>query len=203
MPILEEGVMSEDSTSEITLALQAVGQGQRDAVDRLVGLVYDELRRVAAGMMKQERVEHTLQPTALVNEAFARILSQDVLKQATNRRHFFGAAARAMRQVLVDHARQRAAAKRLGQNVRVPLEETLLQFEQQHLELLALNEALEELTHLNPRHSQIIELRFFGGFTVPEVAQLLGVSVSLVESDFRLARAFLRRRLDAPDALDL
>jgi RNA polymerase sigma factor (TIGR02999 family) len=190
--------MSADSTSEITLALQAAGQGQRAAADRLVGLVYDELRRVAGGMMKQERVEHTLQPTALVNEAFARILNQDVLKQATNRRYFFAAAARAMRQVLVDHARQRAAAKRLGQNVRVPLEETLLQFEQQHLEVLALHEALELLARLNERHSQIIELRFFGGFTVPEVAELLGLSISQVENDFRLARAFLRGRLDQP-----
>jgi RNA polymerase sigma factor (TIGR02999 family) len=187
--------MSDDSTSEITLALQAAGQGQREAADRLVALVYDELRHVAAGLMKQERVEHTLQPTALVNEAFARILDQDALKQATNRRYFFAAAARAMRQVLVDHARQRAADKRQGQRQRVPFEETLQHFEDQRLELLALNEALEELGRLNPRQAQIIDMRFFGGFTVPEVAELLSVSVSLVESDYRLARAFLRSRL--------
>ena len=187
--------MSEESTSEITLALHAAAQGQREAADRLVGLVYDELRRVAAGLMKQERVDHTLQPTALVNEAFARILDQDVLKQATNRRYFFAAAARAMRQVLVDHARQRAADKRLGKRHRVPFEETLQHFEDQRLELLALDEALQELARLNQRQAQIIDLRFFGGFTVPEVADLLGVSVSLVESEFRLARAFLRSRL--------
>jgi RNA polymerase sigma factor (TIGR02999 family) len=187
--------MSDESTSEITLALQAAGQGQREAADRLAGLVYEELRRVAAGLMRKERVEHTLQPTALVHEAFARILDQDVLKQATNRRFFFAAAARAMRQVLVDHARQRAAAKRLGQRQRVPFEETIQHFEEQKLELLALNEALEQLGKLNERQSQVIELRFFGGFTVPEVAELLGVSVSVVESDFRLARAFLRSRL--------
>jgi RNA polymerase sigma factor (TIGR02999 family) len=193
--VFAEDVMSDDWTSEITLALQAAGQGQREAADRLVALVYDELRQVAAGLMKQERVEHTLQPTALVNEAFARIMDQDALKQATNRRYFFAAAARAMRQVLVDHARQRAADKRQGQRQRVPFEETLQHFEDQRLELLALNEALEELGRLNPRQAQIIDMRFFGGFTVPEVAELLSVSVSLVESDYRLARAFLRSRL--------
>src|SRR5262249_45613353 len=140
-----------------------------------------------------------LQPTALLHEAFVKLMGSDVLGLTRDRRLFFGAAVRAMRQVLVDHARRRAADKRVEGRPREPFDETLRYFEDQKLDVLAVHEALNQLTSLSPRQGQIIELRFFGGFTVPEVAELLEVSVSLVESDFRKASAFLRSRLAQDD----
>jgi RNA polymerase sigma factor (TIGR02999 family) len=187
--------MADHPQNEVTTVLHQIRAGDSGAREQLVGLVYDELRKVAAGLMRQERPDHTLQPTALVHEAFVRLLDQDVLDLAHNRKYFFAAAARAMRQILVDHARQRAALKRQGKRERVPFEETLASFEEQNLDVLALHEALQQLTALHERQGQVVELRFFGGFSVPEVADLLGVSVSLVESDFRKASAFLRSRL--------
>jgi RNA polymerase sigma factor (TIGR02999 family) len=181
--------------SEVTTILGEVRAGKPDAMNRLVALVYDELRRVAAGLMRQERAEHTLQPTALVNEAFTRLLGSDVAALARDRRLFFGAAVRAMRQVLVDHARRRAADKRVEGRPREPFDDTLQALERHNLNVLAVHEVLEQLAALNERQAQVVELRFFGGFTVPEVADLLDVSVSLVESDFRKASAFLRSRL--------
>ena len=192
--------MTNPVSSEVTTILGDVRAGKPDAVNRLVRLVYDELRRVAGGLMKQERAEHTLQPTALLNEAFARLLDGDLASVAKDRRLFFGAAVRAMRQVLVDYARRRDADKRGGDRQREPFDETLRFFESQNLDVLAVHEVLEQLAALHERQSKIIELRFFGGFTVPEVADLLGVSVSLVESDFRKASAFLRSRLARGEA---
>jgi RNA polymerase sigma-70 factor, ECF subfamily len=187
--------MADAPLEQVTAVLRDLRGGDKRAPDRLVQLVYDELRHVAAGLMKQERSGHTLQPTAVVHEAFARLLGEEALMQAENRKLFFAAAARAMRQVLVDHARRRDAAKRAGRRQRVPFEETLAHFEEQNLEVLAVHEALEQLAALHARQARIVELRFFGGCTVPEIADLLGVSVSLVESEFRKARAFLRSRL--------
>ena len=181
--------------SEVTTVLDEIRAGNADARGRLVELVYAELRRVAAGLMRRERADHTLEPTALVHEAFVRLFDQNALEQARSRRYFFAAAARAMRQVLVDHARGRAADKRQAAGARVPLDETLEHFERRDLDVLALHEALEHLAGLNERQAQVIELRFFGGFTVAEVAELLDVSVSSVESDFRRASAYLRGRL--------
>jgi RNA polymerase sigma-70 factor, ECF subfamily len=188
--------MSEERALAVTTVLEQLRAGNREARQQLVALVYEELRQMAAGLMRRERPDHTLQPTALVNEAFVRLFNSDALQLAHNRAYFFGAAAQAMRQILVDHARQRAAAKRGGGQERVPLDDVLDQFEQQQrLDILDLEEALQELGRLNERHGQVVTLRFYGGLTVPEVAEQLGVSVGTVEGDFRKATAFLRGRL--------
>jgi RNA polymerase sigma factor (TIGR02999 family) len=187
--------MTANLQNEVTTLLGEVRAGKSDAVERLVAVVYGELRNVAAGLMRQERPDHTLQPTALLNEALGRLLTADLQALAQDRRVFFGAAVRAMRQVLVDHARRRGADKRAEGRKREPLDETLRCFETRNVDVLAVHEALEQLSALHERQGRVVEMRFFGGFTVPEIADLLGVSVSLVEGDFRKASAFLRGRL--------
>jgi RNA polymerase sigma-70 factor, ECF subfamily len=185
-----------NSPGDVTLLLQAIQSGDTGAKGRLADLVYAELRGAAAGLMGQERGDHTLQPTALLHEAFLRLFRDELLSKAPNRAYLFGAAARAMREVLADHARRRRAAKRGGAYRRVPLDELLDQLEQEHhVDVLAVHEMLDTLAALHERQTQIITLRFFGGFTVPEIAELLGISVSTVESDFRIARAWLRQQL--------
>jgi RNA polymerase sigma factor (TIGR02999 family) len=190
-----EKIMPDDLPREVTTLLDEIRAGNSDAKGRLVTLVYDELRRVAGGLMQRERPGHTLQPTALVHEALLRMLNPAALGQTRNRAHLLIAAARAMRQVLVDHARKRTADKRGGGRTPLPLDSVLNYFAEQNLELLAVHEALDELAALHERQSQIVELRFFGGYTVEEIAEQLEVSVSTVESDFRKAAAFLRGRL--------
>jgi RNA polymerase sigma factor (TIGR02999 family) len=187
--------MTPDLQPEVTTLLDRIRAGQTDARNQLVELLYGELRRLAGGLMRQERSGHTLQPTALVHEALLRLLSPAALATARNRAHFLAAAARAMRQVLVDHARQRAADKRGGGQQPLPLDEALDYFARQNLDVLAVHEALTELAALHERQAQIVDLRFFGGYTVEEIADLLQVSVSTVEGDFRKATAFLRSRL--------
>ena len=187
--------MSDDLHREVTTLLDAIRAGDAGARGKLVELVYVELRRLAGGLMRRERPGHTLQPTALVHEALPRLLHPDVLGGAHNRAQLLAAAARAMRRVLMDHARGRAAGKRGGGQGPVLLDEGLDYLARQHLDVLAVHEALDQLAGLHERQSQVVELRFFGGYTVEEVAGLLQVSVSTVESDFRKARAFLRGRL--------
>jgi RNA polymerase sigma factor (TIGR02999 family) len=157
--------------------------------------IYQDLHQVAVGLMNEEPAGHTLQPTALLHEAFARLFRADVFRQAPNRAYLFGAAGRAMRQVLVEHARRRKAEKHGGRQNRLPLDAVLLYFEEQRLDVEALHEALDRLAALNERQSVVVTLRFFCGFTVPEVAAQLGVSTFTVENDFRIARAWLRRQL--------
>jgi RNA polymerase sigma factor (TIGR02999 family) len=187
--------MADDLQREVTTLLDAIRAGDADARGKLVELVYVELRRLAGGLMRRERPDHTLQPTALVHEALFRLLRPDALGGAQNRAQFLAAAARAMRRVLVDHARGRAAGKRGGGQGPVLLDEGLDYLARQHLDVLAVHEALDQLAGLHERQSQVVELRFFGGYTMEEVAGLLQVSVSTVESDFRKATAFLRGRL--------
>jgi RNA polymerase sigma factor (TIGR02999 family) len=194
--------MATDLQREVTTLLDALRAGDAGAQGKLVELVYAELRRLAGGLMRRERPDHTLQPTALVHEALLRLLRPDALGGAHNRAQFLAAAARAMRRVLVDHARGRAAGKRGGGQEQVPLDEALDYFARQRLDVLAVHEALDELAGLHERQSQVVELRFFGGYTVEEVAGLLQVSVSTVESDYRKATAFLRSRLAEEDGDD-
>jgi RNA polymerase sigma factor (TIGR02999 family) len=175
--------------------LEAIRGGSPSARDELFVLVYDELRQLGGGLLRRERPGHTLQPTALVHEAIVRLLGPDALAAAQSRAQFLAAAARAMRQVLVDHARRRAADKRGGGRERLPLDEVLDYFAEQRLDLLEVHEALTGLARLHERQCQVVELRFFGGYTVEEAAELLDVSVSTVESDFRKATAFLRGQL--------
>jgi RNA polymerase sigma factor (TIGR02999 family) len=187
--------MTAPSSGQVTRLLGEIQAGSAGAKDRLVGLIYEELRRMAAGLVGHRAGGGSLPPTALVHEAFLRLEAGDVLAQAPNRRYLFAAAAQAMRRVLVDHARQRRAAKRGEGLRRVPLDDVLDYFDRQQLDVLALDEALDELSAQDERQWLVIVLRFFGGFSVEEVAQALEVSVSAVEGDFRLARAWLRRKL--------
>jgi RNA polymerase sigma factor (TIGR02999 family) len=198
--------MAADRQSKVTTLLEKIRAGSPGARDQLVALVYDELRRLAAGLMRSERPGHTLEPTALVHEAVVRLLRPGALAGARSRAQFQAAAARAMRRVLVDHARERGADKRGGGRERQPLDEVLAYFAEQRLDLLAVHDALDHLAGLHERQAQVVELRFFGGYTVEEIAEQLQVSVSTVESDFRKATAFLRGQLsegvgDAPGAV--
>ncbi len=178
-----------------THILGRVQAGDDRARGELLTLVYDELRRVATRLMRRERPDHTLSPTAVVNEVVVRLLNDAVFERSPNRDDLFVAAARAMREVLIEHARRRGAYRRGGGWTRVPLDPLLDYFEAQELDVVAVHEALDRLAALNGRQSQVITLRYFGGMTVPEVARALGVSVVTVERDWRLARAWLRSQL--------
>jgi RNA polymerase sigma factor (TIGR02999 family) len=157
-------------------------------------LVYDELRRLARGYLRRERFDHTLQPTALVNEAFLRLINQSLVKWQ-NRAHFFGIAARLMRQVLVNHAEARQAAKRGGEARRVSLNDVDHFVEEQEVDLVALNEALKRLERIDPSQGQIVELRFFSGLTIEEIAEVMDISPATVKREWVTARAWLRREL--------
>lgn len=185
--------MSERPT-DITTLLHQAQAGAPGAQDRLVIHIYDELRDMARQLMHRERPNHTLQPTDLVNEALARLIDADALSEAANRRWLFASAARAMRQVLVDHARSRAADKRGGHFRRIPLDDTLAEFAATGLDVLDLHDGLSHLARLHERQASVVEMRYFGGFKVEEIARTLAVSVSLVEGDLRKALAFLRSR---------
>lgn len=175
----------------VTGLLQAWSAGDEEAGRRLVPLVYRDLRRRAAGLLRREAPGHTLQPTALVHEAYLRLVGQR--GQWRNRSQFFGVAAHIMRRILVDHARRRRAAKR--DVVRVPLDESVVPASGREVDLLGLDEALCELTSMDARQGRVVELRYFGGLTLEEAAEILGVSVATVKRDWSLARAWLFDRL--------
>ena len=182
------------AAGDITQLLADVQNGRADAAPQLIPLVYDELRRLARRQMRRERSDHTLQPTALVHEAYFRLVNQPERTWQT-RTHFIRIAAQVMRRMLIDHARARLTVKREGGLQRVPLEEPLLFTEEQSDELLALNEALERLAQFDPRQSRVVELRFFGGLTVEETAEALGISPKTVKRDWCVARAWLHREV--------
>jgi RNA polymerase sigma factor (TIGR02999 family) len=189
---VEEGLLQKEGVTQL---LVEWGGGDRAALDRLLPLVFDELRRLAASYLRRERAGHTLQPTALVNEAYLRLVDQEGA-QWQNRAHFFGIAANLMRQILVDHARQRSADKRGGSQLqRLSLTQAERLVKQEELDVLALNEALERLSEFDPQQARIVELKFFGGLTIEETAEVLGVSHATVEREWKLARAWLRREL--------
>ena len=186
--------MPSASTGVVTRLLQAWSSGNPDAQEELLPLVYDELRRRAAGQLRRDRKDHTLQPTALVNEAYLRLVDQrDVDWQC--RTHFFALASRMMRRILVDHACARAAAKRPDASLRVTLDDDLSSVDPRGCDLLMLDEALSELAHLDPRQGNIVELCYFGGLTEVEVAGSLSVSRSKVARELRSAKAWLYRRM--------
>lgn len=180
---------------EVTRLLDAARAGRPGARDQLVELVYDHLRGLAGGLLAPETRSQTLQPTALVHEAFLRLQAGGALAGAPDRRYLFAAAVRAMRRILVEHARRRRAAKRGGAWQRVPLDDLLDHVERQDLDVVALHEALDDLAAVDEREAEIVQLHFFGGLPFAEIAELLGVSLSTVEKDFRHARSWLRRRL--------
>jgi RNA polymerase sigma factor (TIGR02999 family) len=187
------------SSPELTRLLRAWSGGDRAAGDELLLHVYEELRRQAARQLRRERPDHTLRPTALVHEAYLRLAGQ---RRADweSRGQFFAVAAQVMRRVLVDHARERAAAKRPGSRLRVELAEGLAVEAPPDADVLAVDQALRELADLDPRRARMVELRFFGGLTGEETAAALGVSEATVTREWRLARAWLLRRLRAAPA---
>jgi RNA polymerase sigma factor (TIGR02999 family) len=180
--------------SEITRLLAEWSKGDQEALDRLLPLVYDELHRLARSYMRRERPDHTLQTTALVHEAYLRLVGQQNARWQT-RIHFFAAAAQVMRHILVDHARSRLRAKRGDGMAEVSLDEAAIISEERADALLAVNDALISLTALDPRKSRVFELRYFGGMSVDEAAEALQVSPATVARDWRMAKAWLRREM--------
>ncbi len=188
--------MGGDPGCDLTRLLGRAKGGDEQARGDLIALVYDELRQVAGRLMNRERTSHTLPPTALVHEAVIRLLGDAVFDRSPDRAYLFASAARAMREVLIDHARRRTADRRGGKWRRLPLDHVVDYFEEQGLDVIAIHESLDRLSELNPRQAQVMTLRYFGGMTVPEVASALDVSVVTVERDWRLARAWLGTQLD-------
>jgi RNA polymerase sigma-70 factor (ECF subfamily) len=168
--------------------------GDSTAAARLLPVVYDQLRAVADSFFRRQPSDHTLQPTALVHEAYLRLVNQTDAKWGS-RAHFFAVASKAMRQILINHAERRAAAKRGGDRQKLTLSEGLVPAPQRDIDLLALDEALTKLAALSERMGRVVELRFFGGLTVQEVAHVLHVSKRTVEGDWQTARAWLSREL--------
>jgi len=186
--------MPAPDSHEVTQLLLAWSDGDKTALDQLMPLVYAELRRLAKSHMRRERPGHTIQTTALIHEAYLRLIDADQVR-VENRRSFFGVAARLMRQVLVDLARERHSQKRGGAARQVSFDEALVISKQPDEGLLALDEALKELARIDARKSQMVELRFFGGLSVAETAEALDVSVETIHRDWRLAKSWLLRRL--------
>jgi RNA polymerase sigma factor (TIGR02999 family) len=187
-----------DVREDVTQVLEQIRNGDQRAADRLLPLVYDEFRALARHYLAQERANHTLQPTALVHEAYMKLVDQTRVDWQ-GRSHFFAVAAQAMRRILVDHARSRQREKRGGGRARVVLDEAVALSPQKDEDVIALDEALERLAKLDPRQAKVVELRFFGGLGVEEVAHALGVSKRTVEGDWTFARAWLSRELRGTD----
>lgn len=192
--MLQPTTPSPAATEEITQLLLAWGQGDQAALEQLLPLVYEEMRQIAHHHMRRQRPDHTLQTTALVNEAYLRLVDAQRV-QWQNRVHFFALAAQAMRHILVDLARARGNQKRGGGATQVALEEALIVSAERGADVLALDEALQTLAKLNARQSQIVELRYFGGLSEEETAAVLQLSPRTVRRDWSLARAWLYREL--------
>jgi len=182
------------SPNEITQQLIAWSKGDAAALEKLITAVYQELRRMADHYLRGERAGHSLQPTALVHEAYLRLIDQTKVEWH-NRAHFFGVAAQMMRRILIDHAKARHRAKRGGAAVKVSLDEGAVFSQERAAELVALDDALQELSKVDERKSRIVELRYFGGLTVEETAQVLGISDKTVMRDWNLAKAWLYQQL--------
>lgn len=180
--------------AEITQLLVAMSKGSSQAASELTTEVYNQLHRLAVAYMRRERPGHTLQPTALVNEAYLRLVGQREIS-SENRAQFFGVAAQMMRRVLVDHARSKLRAKRAGLQQKVTLDEARISPTDQSADLVALDEALRRLEEIDPRQVRIVELRFFGGLTEEETAKLLGISARTVNRDWQVARAWLHAKI--------
>jgi RNA polymerase sigma factor (TIGR02999 family) len=177
-------------SQEVTMLLSALTNGEEGAASKLIPVVYDELRRLAGSYMRRERVDHTLQATALVNEAYLKLIEQRAVNWQS-RAHFFGVAAQLMRRILIDYARGHTREKRGGEQKKVSLDEVFLFSEQQADELLAVDDSLNLLAKVDPRQARVVELRFFAGLSVEEAAEALGVSPKTVKRDWSVAKAWL------------
>jgi RNA polymerase sigma factor (TIGR02999 family) len=184
-----------NKSKEITRMLQKWSGGDRDALDALLPLVYTELHRQASSYLRRERRNHTLQTTALIHEAYLKLINQREVNWQ-NRAHFFGIAAQAMRRILVDYARERHREKRGGIGENLPLEEAaLIVSEERSVDLVALDEALTRLAEFDERQARIVELRYFSGLSIEETAEVLHISPSTVKSDWNVAKAWLRHEI--------
>ena len=183
-----------ENSQNVTVLLAKWGQGDREALDALTPLVYNELRKLAKSYLRRERVGHTLEGTALVHEAYLRLIDQREVEWR-NRNHFFALAAELIRRILVDHARARIAAKRGGNHVKLSLDEAMTPIDEKDLDLLALNDALDALARTDGQQSRIVELRYFAGLTIEETAEVLQISTATVKRDWVMAKAFLKREM--------
>jgi RNA polymerase sigma factor (TIGR02999 family) len=180
---------------EITQMLIELTDGNEDVVNQILPHIYDELRRLAGSYLRRERADHTLQPTALVHEAYMKLIDQKRVKWQ-NRAHFFGIAAQVMRRILLDHARKHQAEKRGGEFEKLPIEEEILIVSHdKSAELIALDDALQELAKLDEQKARIVELRYFGGLSIEETAEVVGVSVPTINRQWRMAKAWLFSQL--------
>ncbi len=186
----------DSSPSDVTALLTQLSRGDKSVIERLMPLVYDELHRRASGYMRQERADHTLQPTALVNEVYLKLVQQRDAN-FTNRAHFFAIAAQLMRRILTDHARARLSFKRGGGQGQPMLAEPFQVRSDHPAGLLAVDDALRRLSAFDPRQGKIVEMRFFGGLTVEEIAEVLAVSTRTIEREWTMARAWLHSQLKA------
>ena len=180
-------------SSEVTQLLLAYNGGDQAALERLFPLVYDELRKLAGRYLRKEREDHTLQATALVHEAYLRLVDQNVSWQ--NRAHFFGVAAQMMRRILVDHARHNLAAKRGSGGIKISIDESIDLSDERASDLLALDEALDALNAFDPEKRRMVELRYFGGLSVEDTAKILNISVATYVREWRKAKAFLYNQI--------
>jgi len=187
-------MISSPPQQQVTRMLIDWSEGDRDAPNRLMPLVYEELRRLARQYLQRERPDHTLQATGLVHEAYLRLVDQSTTTWQ-NRAHFFGVAAQVMRRILVDYARTHRAEKRGGGWDKLVFDEAISLSTERSIDLVALDDALKDLLALDPHQSQIVELRFFGGLTIEEVAEVLDVSPRTVKREWRMAKAWLRREI--------
>jgi RNA polymerase sigma factor (TIGR02999 family) len=191
--------MKSSRSSRVTQLLEKFDPGDRHAGEQLFADVYSELRALAARYLRRERKNHTLQPTALVHEAYLKLVGQTRV-DCQGRAHFLAMAARAMREILVDHARRHRAAKRGGNRHCIALDDNLVVESSRDLDLLALEDALTKLAKLDPRQARMVELRFFGGLDIAEVAKVTGTSKRSVEREWTMVRAWLRRELSRSEA---
>ena len=194
-PRLTEKLLQSDAPQQVTSLLARWRSGDREALDALMPLVYEELRQLARHYLRLERPDHTLQSTALVHEAFVRLVGQNP-PEWKDRTHFYGVAARLMRQILVDHARAHGAAKRGGNSVKLILDQDLVHSKAVDLDILALDEALNNLAQVNSQQSQIVELRFFSGLSIDDTSEVLGISPATVKRSWTTARAWLFREMN-------
>src|SRR3989442_8538840 len=186
--------MRQRSTHEVTQLLIEWSNGDKAALDKLMPLIYEELRRLARHYMSREHPGHTLQTTAVVNEAYLRLVNRKRVRWQ-NRAHFFAIAAQLMRSILVDHARSHAYAKRGGGARKIGLDEAMIISQQRAAEVVALDDALKQLAEIDPQQSRIVELRFFGGLTIEETAEVLGLSPATIKREWSTAKAWLYHEL--------
>lgn len=191
---MERSEIRPSKSQNVTELLINWGEGDKQALDQLLPIVYGELRRQAGRYLRKERVGHTLQTTALIHEAYIRLIDQRRVKWQ-NRSHFFGIAAQLMRRILVDHARTKQRLKRGGSDLRVSLAEATVTAKSKDLDVVALDEALEKLAVLDQQQARIVELRFFSGLTVEETAEVMSLSPATIKRDWSMAKAWLHREL--------